>query len=404
MRRLIIASLLLACSFSAAAQTLTGTVNNETTRKPAAGAEVALVRLAQGMEELGHTKAGAQGQFTFKLPDSTSRYLVKAHFQNVDYFEQIQPGNSSVQVAVYNSAQTVPQVEIVNLSHVFETDGSTLKVIEVFNLRNTAFPKVTQAAFDFYLPDNAQISFSEARSNAGVPVKVSTAALPEKNKYQFLFPVKPGSTRYELVYSMPYGGAYKMETRYVLPPHKFYVVTPKTMKFSATGGAQFHPESWPVEPTLDMTVNTADSPTSAKSVAYEISGVGLIPQDTPQQQQQPQPGQPAQNTPGGGLGVPNEKPNPISAGQWGFLSVLALFMAAGALFIYMVSSGGDASARPARAKGGGSASLLDALKEEMFRLEADRLQDRISKQEYESAKSALDKTLQRAMKRKPARG
>lgn len=403
MRRLIIASLLLACSLSAAAQTLTGTVSNETTRKPASGAEVSLIKLAQGMEEAAHTKTNAQGGFTFKLPDSTSRYMVKAHFQNVDYFEQVQPGSASVQVAVYNSAQTVPQVEIVNLSHVFETDGSTLKVIEVFNLRNTAFPKVTQSAFDFYLPDNAQISFSEARSTTGMPVNVPTAPLQEKNKYQFLFPVKPGSTRYELVYTLPYSGTYKMEPRYVLTPHKFYVVTPKTMKFSATGGAQYHPESWPVEPTLDMTVNAADSPTSAKSVAYEISGVGIIPQDTPQQ---PQSGQPAQNTPGGGLGVPNEKPNPISAGQWGFLGVLALFMAAGAIFLYKVSGSNDADAseKPARTKGGGASPLLDALKEEMFQLESDRLQDRISTQEYDSAKSALDKTLQRAMKRKPARG
>jgi hypothetical protein len=310
-----------------------------------------------------------------------------------------------VQVAVYNSAQSVPQVEVVNLSQVYEAQGTTLKVVEVFNLRNTAFPKVTQATFNFYLPDNAQISFSEALTTMGMPINVPTAPLPEKNKYQFLFAVKPGSTRFELVYTLPYNGTLKVEPRFALPPHKFYVVTPKTMTFAPNGGAKFHSEPWPVEPTLDMIVNAADAPTSGKSVAYEIGGVGTIPQDTPQQPQQPQPGQPAQNTPGGGLGVPNEKPNPISAGQWGFLAVLALFMAAGAVFLYMVTGSDDGGAKPARQKGGGAASsLLDALKEEMFQLEADRLQDKISTQEYESAKSALDKTLQRAMKRKPARG
>ena len=43
--------------------------------------------------------------------------------------------------------------------------------------------------------------------------------------------------------------------------------------------------------------------------------------------------------------------------------------------------------------------LLEALKEELFQLEVEHKQGRISQQEYESAKSALDQTLQRALKR-----
>jgi len=52
----------------------------------------------------------------------------------------------------------------------------------------------------------------------------------------------------------------------------------------------------------------------------------------------------------------------------------------------------SASARPASA-------LLDALKEELFQLEVERRQDQISQSEYEKAKSALDQTLERALKR-----
>jgi hypothetical protein len=47
--------------------------------------------------------------------------------------------------------------------------------------------------------------------------------------------------------------------------------------------------------------------------------------------------------------------------------------------------------------------LLDALKEEIFELEVEHKQGRISQQEYESAKSALDQTLLRALKREGAR-
>jgi hypothetical protein len=43
--------------------------------------------------------------------------------------------------------------------------------------------------------------------------------------------------------------------------------------------------------------------------------------------------------------------------------------------------------------------LLQALKEELFQLETERLQNKISQQEYEQAKAALDQTLARAIKR-----
>ena len=43
--------------------------------------------------------------------------------------------------------------------------------------------------------------------------------------------------------------------------------------------------------------------------------------------------------------------------------------------------------------------LLEALKEEIFQLEMEHKQGKISQQEYEKAKAALDGTLERALKR-----
>jgi hypothetical protein len=43
--------------------------------------------------------------------------------------------------------------------------------------------------------------------------------------------------------------------------------------------------------------------------------------------------------------------------------------------------------------------LLEGLKEELFQLEVERRQGQISQAEYEKAKSALDQTLERALKR-----
>jgi len=62
----------------------------------------------------------------------------------------------------------------------------------------------------------------------------------------------------------------------------------------------------------------------------------------------------------------------------------------------------DSTPRP-QAQGAPSSMLLEGLKEELFQLEVEHKQGRISQQEYEKTKAALDQTLQRALKRAPAK-
>ena len=47
--------------------------------------------------------------------------------------------------------------------------------------------------------------------------------------------------------------------------------------------------------------------------------------------------------------------------------------------------------------------VLEALKEELFQLEVEHKQGRVSHEEYEKAKAALDQTLERALRRVPSR-
>ncbi len=46
-----------------------------------------------------------------------------------------------------------------------------------------------------------------------------------------------------------------------------------------------------------------------------------------------------------------------------------------------------------------SSMLMEGIKEELFQLEVERKQGQITAAEYEKAKSALDQTLERALKR-----
>jgi hypothetical protein len=99
------------------------------------------------------------------------------------------------------------------------------------------------------------------------------------------------------------------------------------------------------------------------------------------------------------MAAPNQEPVPLQSGQWIFLGVLSLFLTAGAVIVY------SANQNPAVAPAGKAkpqdrgAMLLEAMKEEVFQLESDRLQGKINAQDYQAAKAALDKTLQRAVQR-----
>ena len=79
---LLILSLPLA---SAAAQTLTGTVTNGTTNKPAAGDEVILINLTTSMEIAAKTKADSSGKFSFQLTGAPGPRLIRAVHQGVTY-------------------------------------------------------------------------------------------------------------------------------------------------------------------------------------------------------------------------------------------------------------------------------------------------------------------------------
>ena len=91
------ASLFLVLIFGvyAAAETLSGTVTNATTGKPAAGDEVILIKLGNGMEEAARTKADAQGNFSFNYDDQ-GPHLVRAVQQGVTYHRMAPPGTTSV--------------------------------------------------------------------------------------------------------------------------------------------------------------------------------------------------------------------------------------------------------------------------------------------------------------------
>jgi hypothetical protein len=438
-----VVSLALLLSTLASAQSLTGRVKNSTTNKPSAGDDVVLLSLGQGMEEAGRTKTDAKGNFSFKL-DGAGPHLVRVIHQEVTYHRMAPPGTTSVEVEVYDVAKKVEGIQVVADIMTFQATQGQLHVQRTFAVNNVSKPPRTQMNehnLEFYVPDGATVSEGQAMTAGGQPV--NSAPVPEganaKNRYAFLFPLRPGETRFSVVYSVPYTGSVNIDPKSVYPLEHFVAIAPKVMEFSAAPGTNFQVAPYPGQP--DANVEVSSNTDLGKPLAFKLSGEGTLaaPVDEGSNGAQPSQGTQAQpeSRPGGGLGPPIDAPDPLQKYRWYILGGFAAVLIVGGV---IVATRQQAANRAPRAKGKGPASmtyedegeegyeiaevpaaresigsaragetrarppasssmLLEALKEELFQLEVERQQGRITDQEYETAKSALDQTLQRALKR-----
>jgi hypothetical protein len=392
-------TLLLACSLAATADTLKGVVQNSTTNKPSVGDDVTLKKIGNGMEDVAKTKTNARGEFTFNVPPAQQPYLVWVQHQGVTYTQAGLPGGVPVAVRVFDAATNIKEISILDHAIAIQTspDGGTLSGEEFYTVGNQSSPPRTltgKQTLEFYLPEGASISESSVQSGK-TQLKAAVVPAGEKNKYAFVFPIRPGQTQFHILYTVPYSGKLELDPRSELPTQTLMVATPDSIKFAASDSALYESKTNPQFKSVNFFI--AKNVTPKQKVAFAISGKGEMPREEEQvSNSNGRRGEPS--GPGGGMGVPNERPDPLHSGQWLFLGVLSLFLAAGGVFVYTSNQNVAAAAGPAVPQDR-STLLMEAMKEEVFQLESDRLQGKINPQDYQTAKAALDKTLQRAVQR-----
>jgi hypothetical protein len=399
-------------------QTLTGTVTNATTNKPAAGDDVVLLSLSQGMQEAGRTTTDASGHFSLKLDDSSGPHLVRAIHQGVTYHRMAPPGTTSVEVQVYDVSKKVTGLSVTADVLRFQTQNNQLQGIRLFAVDNKSNPPRTQMNdqnFEFYLPAGADVDQGMAMTAGGQPINSAPVPQKEKNRYAFIFPLRPGETQFQVVFHMPYNGQASINPQAIYGSQHFVVMLPKTMQFTAGQGTAFQSMQDPRQ--SDALVEVASNTSVGQPLDFTISGTGVLSDNSEGGAGENQTGGEGptvagrDSRPGGGLGPPIDAPDPLEKYRWYILGGFGIVLLAGAVYIMRRSPAIAVSevteielpraprsaAKPKSSDR--SALLLDALKEEIFQLEVEHKQGRISQQEYEKAKAALDQTLERAVKR-----
>ena len=399
----------------AQAATVTGTVTDKTTDKPAAGDAVVLVEPMSGMSEVGHATTDAQGHYSLQsarqqsLPGSRDA-------PGSGYFIAAPQGGGQGNISVYDVAAKVDGVTISERVTGIETDNGQLRVVERYDLHNESTPPRTQwskRSFEVILPEDAVLGGVSAQRPGAESLPTSVTLDPDgaKGHYSFNFPIQPDEggkgTLFQIQYNLPYGsGKYTFHSLVTLPADTMWVVLPKSMTFSGSGF-----ESSPQDPTVQTYMMRNVTP--GKEITYSISGTGSFPREDQSAQGDNGQGGAAQGgQPGGGIGEPINTPDPLSKYKWWILAGLALLLAAIAAFLLRKPANAGAGA-PAEATAKGlpaaratpstpaakNAALLNALKEELFALESERIAGTLPQDEYAEQKAALETVLKRALKK-----
>lgn len=425
---------------SSLAATITGVVTDRTTGKPSSGDTVAVINTSQSMDEIAKATSDGQGHFSVNAPDGGQILLHVTH-AGAEYFKSMQPGAGSVDIDVYDSAKKIDGISGEALVLRAETDatGKMLNVAENFFVQNASAPPRTEYGgntFDFYLPKGAQVLETLASAPGGLPTNTKLVTLDAANgHYAFTFPIRPGETRFQVAYLIPYNGTQAFALKLSVPTGDVAVMVPKTMQFQ--GSAAFQPLNDPS--VVNSQSYDAHQPAQAKPIEFTLSGTGQLPEsDTAQGGTQAGGGASgsgaaagfgaAQTTtasgqrPGGGMAPPDD-PNgtndPWAKYKWWIVSLLGLALVAGAGIMLKGSPavavagpvpvpqddlaapavGFGTGAAPLPAALGGANPLLQALKDELFALEADRLAGKLTDAEYAQQKAAFDVVLRRALSR-----
>jgi hypothetical protein len=320
---------------------------------------------------------------------------------------------------VYDVFKKVPGVTVNADVIRLQAEGGQLEGVRFFAVDNLSAPPLTQmndANFEFYLPDGAQVDEGQAMTEGGQPVNSAPVPQAVRNRYAFMFPLRPGTTQFQVVFHMPYSGQLKIDPKSLYPSEHLMVMLPATMKFSAGPSSTFRTMKDPHQ--ADTSVQVASKTEPGQSLAFTVSGTGTIKEpDTNEAQNQDPNNQGEGNAsardsrPGGGLGPPIDAPDPLQK-SWGWiLGGFAVLLVGGAVYTIkrpqtaaapdfassdLPQAGVSASPAPPQSR---SERLLEALKEELFQLEVDRKLGKMTQAEYDQAKSALDQTLDRALKR-----
>ena len=418
----IFVTLLAACA--AWAGTISGTVMNRTTGKPAPNVDLTLLSPTQGMRDLGSAKSDAEGHFT-ATNDAIGMgpVLIRATYHDVSFNTFLPPGRPQIEVEIYEISKDPKTISVPSHVVIFQPQGDRLIGAEEYSVQNDSQPPYayfrTEGNFDFAIPENGAMGQVTTTANMGMSVNQATID-KVKGRFAIAYPFRPGQTNVRLSYELPYtnnSAALKLPAIYA--GSKLLVVVPPGVTVTGDGLTSAGQEQ-------GMLVFTHDPLAAKAALSVSLSGVGSPPPTAGAQGQES--GQEGNSRTGPEV---TAAPSRLDDFKWYLFGGLAALFAMGAILLtrkqVVLAEGSvdddEGPARPKAAKptppakpkkaqpaptaaptnsnSSKAAAMIDqqvsvsmdSLKDQIFRLELRRQAGTISEEDYASEKARVEKLL-----------
>ncbi len=239
---------------------------------------VEAVSLGAGMSVLKTTKTDSSGGFRLEGLPENQRLLIRADYKTVLYHAMAgfdADGKARVEIEVYEPTASMKDIRIEGGRIAFQMTGDRLKSLESVSVKNETKPPRT------YVNPEGTFRFSKAPGILETPVitvaapgssmPVVQAALesPDGRSYYSLYPLRPGTTTFEVEQLLPYSG------RSYVYVKKFYAdvgpleigVIPRDMALSGRGLSRIHDD-----PQGNFAVYRSEPLRAGSEVVWTFSG------------------------------------------------------------------------------------------------------------------------------------
>ena len=213
---------------------VTGTVVNRTTGRPAPAVTVDFYKFGQGgMERVDQAKTDAQGRFSIdREPDGQGPSMLRVEIDGVTYNHMLPPGSpvTGLEIPVYSASAKPGAAKVGKHMIMLQPSGGQMAVSETYLVENSGQvtwfdPKA--GTLRFYLPAAAKGNV-EVRATApdGMSVPVPSDKTSRPDVYVAKFEVKPGETRFDITYSVPYTEGVPYAGKIVTQDEDSYLIAP----------------------------------------------------------------------------------------------------------------------------------------------------------------------------------
>ncbi len=419
----------------ALAGTVTGTVRNGTTGRPAAGVDLILIELQGTMKPVASTRTDANGQYRFDNPGlGAGPMLIRAVYRGVNYHEPATPDKTTVDVTVYEPTDKPSAFAVTVHAIIVQPNGSDLIVTEEYNISNTTQPPMAyyrpEGSFFFSLPQGAQITNVSAGGSSGMPVvqtPIDKGVDKGVDQQAIAYPFRPGDSQVSLSYRLPYPGnqtALHFASRYAVD--HLGVFAPPSVEISADGFT-------PAGEAQGFSAYTRNSVAANTPVIVSVSGTAPPPSQEAGGEDTQNPSVNSRIETDGGAPVASVTTLPARLDdlKWIIVAGFAALFVLGLIFLARqpqtaVAAAGTAAAAPpgfpapahvrveptnapapapAASRSSISANLdgqvrggLDELKDMLFKLELRREAGTINEADYAAARDRIQKSLRDLVK------